>query len=107
MLLFSQNNPIGNLEESSKKIVEFLRLLRSNSVSVQDLLEFDDIDENRALQIIAALEIGKRYYKMVRNDDLRSNWDFENLKQTERQHGVHFFSSLHSKIYSTNPRKNH
>jgi DNA modification methylase len=52
-----------NVFDLSKEIIRFLRENMGKEIKVSDLTQFDGIGEAKALQIVAALEIGKRFYK--------------------------------------------
>ena len=52
-----------NVFDLSKEVIRFLRENMGKGIKVSDLIQFDGIGEAKALQIVAALEIGKRFYK--------------------------------------------
>ena len=52
-----------NVFDLSKEVIKFLRENMGNEIKVSDLTQFDGIGEAKALQIVSALEIGKRFYK--------------------------------------------
>jgi site-specific DNA-methyltransferase (adenine-specific) len=52
-----------NVFDLSKEVIKFLRENMVKEIKVSDLTQFDGIGETKALQIVAALEIGKRFYK--------------------------------------------
>ncbi len=52
-----------NVFDLSKEVIRFLRENMGKGIKVSDLTQFDGIGEAKALQIVAALEIGKRFYK--------------------------------------------
>ncbi len=52
-----------NVFDLSKELVRFLRENLDKDIKVSELTQFDGIGEARALQIISALEIGKRFYR--------------------------------------------
>jgi modification methylase len=52
-----------NVFDLSKEVVYFLRDNLEKDVKVSDLIRFDGIGDAKALQIVSALEIGKRFYK--------------------------------------------
>lgn len=90
----------------SNQIVEYLRANKNQETSIDDLVQFDGIGEAKALQILSALEIGRRYhtdkYKKKLSDD---DWDFANLTQSERQYGVHFFHHYTAKFIPQIPAR--
>jgi DNA modification methylase len=47
----------------SKEVVSFLRDNLEKDIKVSDLTTFDGVGDAKALQIVSALEIGKRFYK--------------------------------------------
>jgi hypothetical protein len=97
-LLIDPNKTCKEINRLSKTIVKLIRSKGYEKITTQDLLQFEGIDNKQALQIIAALEIGKRYYLMVQDKQKKEEWDFENLKQSERQYGVHFFHHYTAKF---------
>lgn len=95
-----------NVFELSMKIADFLRHKSEETVCVEELIQFNGIGTNRAMQIIAGLELGRRYSKTrsakkLSNDD----WDFEDLGISERQYGVHFFHHYTAKFIPQIPAK--
>ena len=54
----SKNNKINKL---SKELLEFLRNNLNKKITVDNLLKFQGIGKSKALQIISALELGKRF----------------------------------------------
>ena len=52
-----------NVFDLSKEIIRFLRENMGKEIKVSDLTQFDGIGKAKALQIVSALEIGKRFYK--------------------------------------------
>jgi|GEM_PF-647972 len=52
-----------NVFDLSKEVISFLRENMGEEIKVSDLTQFDGIGEAKALQIVSALEIGKRFYK--------------------------------------------
>jgi site-specific DNA-methyltransferase (adenine-specific) len=56
----TKENPVSQL---SKEIVTFLRDNLDKEISVSDLTRFDGIGEAKALQILSAIEFGKRFYR--------------------------------------------
>ena len=54
----TKNNRIGHL---SKELVDYLRANITSKIKVEDLLQFKGVGENKALQIISALELGGRF----------------------------------------------
>ena len=52
-----------NVFDLSKEVIKFLRENMGEEIKVSDLTQFDGIGEAKALQIVSALEIGKRFYK--------------------------------------------
>jgi len=51
-----------NVFDLSKEVISFLRENMGEEIKVSDLTQFDGIGEAKALQIVSALEIGKRFY---------------------------------------------
>lgn len=52
-----------NVFDLSKEVIRFLRENMGKEIKVSDLIQFDGIGKAKALQVVAALEIGKRFYK--------------------------------------------
>ena len=52
-----------NVFNLSKEVIRFLRENMGKEVKVSDLTQFEGIGKAKALQIVSALEIGKRFYK--------------------------------------------
>ena len=52
-----------NVFDLSKEVIRFIRENMEKEIKVSDLTQFDGIGEAKALQIVSALEIGKRFYK--------------------------------------------
>jgi site-specific DNA-methyltransferase (cytosine-N4-specific) len=94
-----------NVFDLSSQIVKFLRSKNNDPITIEDLEQFDGIGKVKAMQIISALELGRRYYypdniKLSAND-----WDFADLKQSERQYGVHFFHHYTAKFIPQIPAR--
>jgi site-specific DNA-methyltransferase (adenine-specific) len=60
-----------NVFDLTKEVVHFLRENMDKDITVGDLVNFDGIGEAKALQIISALEIGKRFYKQKSKMQIR------------------------------------
>ncbi|MEA3476503.1 MAG: DNA methyltransferase [Candidatus Cloacimonadota bacterium] len=52
-----------NVFDLSKEVIKFLRENMGKEIKVSELTQFNGIGEAKALQIVSALEIGKRFYK--------------------------------------------
>lgn len=50
-----------NVFDLSKEIVEYIRRNLNNSVTIEELIKFSGIGTSKALQIISALELGRRF----------------------------------------------
>jgi len=50
-----------NVFDLSKDLVEYIRINLNNSISIEDIIKFPGIGTTKALQIISALELGKRF----------------------------------------------
>lgn len=50
-----------NVFDLSKEIVEYIRRNLNNSVTIEELIKFPGIGASKALQIISALELGRRF----------------------------------------------
>jgi DNA modification methylase len=90
--------------ELSKEVAKFLREKIGQTLCVEDLTQFDGIGQTKALQIIAALELGRRYFRISKSLS-DEDWDFADLKITERQYGVHFFHHYTAKFIPQIPAK--
>jgi DNA modification methylase len=74
-------------------------------ITVEDLVQFEGIGKVKAMQIISALELGRRYYHEDRQKLSDEDWDFADLKQSERQYGVHFFHHYTAKFIPQIPAR--
>ncbi len=88
-----------------REITNYLRDLSTEKVSIKDLIQFDGVDEIIALRIISSLELGKRFYMHLEKNKLDEDWDFADLKQSERQYGVHFFHHYTAKFIPQIPAR--
>ncbi len=83
-----------------------MRSKKNNTVNAEELIKFKGISENKALKILSSIELGRRFYKDKITKKLSSeDWDFKNLKQSERQYGVHFFHHYTAKFIPQIPAK--
>lgn len=60
-VLLDANNKKQNINSLSKELVDYLRSNLTAKLKVEDLLNFKGLEETEALQIISALELGKRF----------------------------------------------
>lgn len=98
-ILLSHGTEKTNVYDLSIKISDFLRLKTDKAVSIEELMQFEGIGEVKAMQILSALELGRRYFNNSENKKLSvDDWDFSNLKQSQRQNGVHFFHHYTAKF---------
>ena len=105
-ILLSHGTKKVDVYELSGKITNFLRSKNYDDITIKDLMQFEGIGEVKAMQIISALELGRRYFyhretKILSDED----WDFENLKQSQRQYGVHFFHHYTAKFIPQIPAR--
>lgn len=94
-----------NVFDLSSQIVKFLRANKKDHITIEDLEQFDGIGKVKAMQILSALELGRRYYYPENNQLPNDDWDFANLKQSERQYGVHFFHHYTAKFIPQIPAR--
>lgn len=105
-ILLGHGSTSTNVYELSTRIAEFLRNKSTSSVTIDDLKQFDGIGDVKAMQIMAALELGRRYYHQVCKPGLADmDWDFANLKQADRQYGVHSFHHYTAKFIPQIPSR--
>jgi len=105
-ILLSHGTNKVNVYDLSYKIAKFIRSKNGTPISIEDLTQFEGIGEVKAMQILSALELGRRYYlqqeaKKLSNED----WDFSELKQSQRQYGVHFFHHYTAKFIPQIPAR--
>jgi site-specific DNA-methyltransferase (cytosine-N4-specific) len=94
-----------NVFELSNQLADFLRSKINQGIKIEELLRFDGIGEVKAMQLLSALELGRRYYSTSSRKLSDYNWDFINLKQSERQYGVHFFHHYTAKFIPQIPSR--
>jgi len=105
-ILLGHGTKKTNVFDLSRKVVAVLREKSDGTINVEDLMQLDGIGEAKALQIISSLEIGRRYYKSHSSKKLSDeDWDFDGLKISERQYGVHFFHHYTAKFIPQIPAK--
>jgi len=97
-----------NVFELSKYIVEFLRKNKALP-KVEDLLNIKGIGKAKALQIVSALELGRRFYQketdIKTQKQSKEDWDFSDIPLKVRQGGVHFFHHYTAKFIPQIPEK--
>jgi len=78
-------------------------------ITVDDLLEIPGIGEAKALQIVSALELGRRFYQEKTDEKIqkqfKDDWDFADVPLKVRQGGVHFFHHYTAKFIPQIPEK--
>lgn len=95
-----------NVFDLSIQIAEFLRLKSPDTVTINDLKQFNGIGEVKAMQILSALELGRRYHHQEIKGRLSDmDWDFAELTQGDRQYGVHFFHHYTAKFIPQIPSR--
>lgn len=105
-IILGHGSPSCDVYELSSKITNLLRSNPVNSVSITDLMEFDGIGEVKAMQILSALELGRRYFdKTITSRLVQMDWDFADLKQADRQYGVHAFHHYTAKFIPQIPSR--
>lgn len=105
LLGFNLNISRSKLNNLTSRIANYLRSKIHGKVTVEDLIQFEGIDKTKAMQILSALELGQRYYVIKHNTRVKEDWDFANLKQSERQYGVHFFHHYTAKFIPQIPSR--
>ena len=97
-----------NVFELSKYIVEFLRK-NQTLPKVEGLSNIKGVGEARALQIVSALELGRRFYQEKTDEKIqkqfKDDWDFTDVPLKVRQGGVHFFHHYTAKFIPQIPEK--
>lgn len=105
-LILGHGSPSTNVYTLSSQIAEFLRNKPINTVTIADLKQFDGIGDVKSMQILSALELGRRYYLNMHKANLAEmDWDFADLRQAERQNGVHFFHHYTAKFIPQIPSR--
>lgn len=105
-ILLGHGSSSNNVYDLSSKISDLLRTRPENSVSIADLKEFDGIGDVKAMQILSALELGRRYFDKASKPRLgQMDWDFADLKQADRQYGVHSFHHYTAKFIPQIPSR--
>ncbi len=105
-ILLGHGSPSSNVYDLSSQISNFLRHKPIGSITTSDLEEFDGIGDVKAMQILSALELGRRYYDRSKKPELAEmDWDFADLKQADRQRGVHFFHHYTAKFIPQIPSR--
>lgn len=95
-----------NVHELGGELAKLLRSKLNDEISIEELTGVEGIGNIKALQIIASLELGRRFYnKPVSKKLSNEDWDFLELKQSERQYGVHFFHHYTAKFIPQIPTK--
>jgi len=97
-----------NVFELSKYIVEFLRK-NQTLPKIEDLLNIKGVGKAKALQIVSALELGRRFYQEKTDEKIqkqfKDDWDFADVPLKVRQGGVHFFHHYTAKFIPQIPEK--
>lgn len=105
-----------NVFDLSKYIVNFLRK-NKKLPQVDNLINIDGIGKAKALQIISALELGRRFYQKETEEKvkekitkeikshIKDDWDFVGVPLKVRQGGVHFFHHYTAKFIPQIPEK--
>lgn len=99
-----------NVFDLSKYMVDFLRK-NGKLPEVDDLIKINGIGKAKALQIISALELGRRFYQKATEEEVEKkitkgdDWDFANVPLKIRQGGVHFFHHYTAKFIPQIPEK--
>jgi len=97
-----------NVLELSRQIVDSLR--RNNNLpQVEDLTNIKGIGKAKALQIVSALELGRRFYQKETEQEnqkqIKDDWDFADVPLKVRQGSVHFFHHYTAKFIPQIPEK--
>jgi len=105
-ILLSHGSSTTNVYELSSQLAEFLRNRSNDSVTINDLKKFDGVGDVKAMQIISALELGRRFFDNTSKPGLaHMDWDFADLKQADRQYGVHAFHHYTAKFIPQIPSR--
>jgi len=100
-----------NVFDLSEYIVNFLR--KNNELpKIEDLVSIEGVGKVKALQIISALELGRRFYQEETEKNIegiklktKDDWDFADVPLKVRQGGVHFFHHYTAKFIPQIPEK--
>jgi len=94
--------------ELSEHIVDSFRKSKTLP-NVEDLLNIKGVGKAKALQIVAALELGRRFYQKETDtkteEQSKADWDFADIPLSVRQGGVHFFHHYTAKFIPQIPEK--
>jgi DNA modification methylase len=97
-----------NVFDLSKYIVEFLRKNKTLP-KIEDFLNIKGVGKAKALQIVSALELGRRFYQKETDTKIqkqsKDDWDFSDVPLKVRQGGVHFFHHYTAKFIPQIPEK--
>lgn len=105
-IILGHGSSSSNVYDLSSQISTFLRNKPIGTITIADLKKFDGIGEVKAMQILSALELGRRYFGRSKKLGLAEmDWDFADLKQTDRQRGVHFFHHYTAKFIPQIPAR--
>lgn len=105
-ILLGHGSTTTKVYDLSPRVAEYLRNKSANSATIADLKQFDGIGDVKAMQILTALELGRRYYHNESKQGLAEmDWDFADLKQADRQYGVHFFHHYTAKFIPQIPSR--
>lgn len=90
----------------SKDITAFIRSKRNGYLTIEDLMQFEGVGKVKAIQILAALELGMRFQNTFSPRIFsKMDWSFNDLSQSERQNGVHFFHPYPAKFIPQIPSR--
>jgi DNA repair protein RadC len=91
-----------NVIELSKKVLEIIRKIGVNEITIKDLLEIRGLGKSKAGQIISSLELGRRLLKDKKAELIMSPkdvWDkMEDLKGSKKEHFVVFYLDTRNQI---------
>lgn len=105
-LLIGHGSAKTDVYQLSTQIADYLRSTPLELVTISALKKFDGVGDVLALRILSALEIGRRYHNQNKQGGVNwADWDFENLKQSERQYGTHFFHHYTAKFIPQIPSR--
>ena len=112
-ILLDQGIEGSNIFDLSQYIVDFLR--KNETIpKIEDFLNINGMKKEKALQIVSALELGRRFYKKEQNTkntkiknkaETNDDWDFSDISLKVRQGGVHFFHHYTAKFIPQIPEK--
>ena len=91
-----------NVLELSKKVLEIIKKIGINQITIKELLEIRGLGKTKASQIISSLEIGRRLLQEKKAELIMSPKDawnrMEDLRDSKKEHFVVFYLDTRNQI---------